>query len=219
MVRAAYQSMFVFLSALLLAALFAVAPSGDKEVAAFQKDLHQKFFTAAAQVIGGYDYAAPFQLVWATASDFYSESSQSALALLEPEQSFINLVMSFDRAYVENIQLAAAPFVLRPPTDDSLHNIVPMDENELLLDPYFNDDLAYLKINGGMVAGESIDIYQKSAADQPLPPPQPQVPPVVWMTIADSITGYPYCVGIFNGTINSYPGQCAEEYDTNVYEN
>lgn len=212
--------MFVFLSTLLMAVLFAVSPTGDAEVTAFQKDLHQKFSSAAAQVIGGYDYAEPFQLVWATATDFYSQSSEQALALLEPDQVFMDLAMSFNSNYVEDMRIASSGFILRPPSEDALLNIVPMDENETILDPYFDENLAYLQINGGIVAGESIDIYEEQEiADEQVIEPPVTAPTVVWATINDSITGYPYCVGIFNGTINSYPGPCAEEHDTKVYEN
>jgi hypothetical protein len=61
--------------------------------------------------------------------------------------------------------------------------------------------------------GESIDVFEN-------PEPTPVVPPVIWTTITDSITGAPNCVAIFDGTVNAYPGMCAQESDTiQVYEN
>ncbi|MBX4188329.1 MAG: hypothetical protein KW793_04325 [Candidatus Doudnabacteria bacterium] len=216
MTRAIYQSMFVSLSMLLMAVFFVVQPSDKEEMKAFQTQLKEEFSIASAEILQGESFVEPFAFVWSSISNFYDVSANEALALLQPDSAFNDLAMMFNKEYQANLKIAAVPVLPHPPTEDALINIVPVDENEFLLDPYFNEDLAYGILGEGVVAGESIDIYEDDIIEKPISP----VPPVVWRTINDSITGDPNCVAIFNGTVNAYPGPCAQEEDLGqVYEN
>jgi hypothetical protein len=217
MTKAVYQSMFVSLSALLMAALFVLQPADSQEMKDFQSSLRQQFTQAATQLVEGESFTEPFALVWSSVDSFYSESANEAIALLH-DDSITSLALMFNGDYQLDREIAAAPVIARNDVyvEEALTNIVPdnfvaaivPDEVESLLDPNFNEDLVYDQATGGRVAGESIGTD-----------PQPEPAPVVWMTISDSITAYPYCVAIFNGSINSYPGACAKDERAPVYEN
>jgi hypothetical protein len=208
MTKAVYQSMFISLSALLMAALFVLQPTSSPEMDEFQSQVREQFASAAHELMAGESFAAPFALVWNSVDAFYSESADQAVALLD-DRALASLVLMFDSDYLSDIEIAAGPMVARAPQEEALINIIPMSEAESLLDPYFREDLAYVQLNGGTVAGESIDASQ----------PMEDEPPLVWMTITDSITEFPYCVAVFNGTINSYPGACASDDSNPIYEN
>jgi hypothetical protein len=228
MTKAVYQSMFISLSALLLAVLFVVQPTDSQDMKAFQNQIKEQFAQASMQLLRGPNLGEPFALVWSSVDAFYAESATAAIALLQND-ALSDLALLFDSNYEQNMEVAFAPIVGRiiEPTEEALLNIVPYDENEYLLDPYFNDDLVYmLDENGevsGIVAGESIDASDVPADSQVRSQPEEplvQRPPVTWMTITDSITGQPNCVAIFNGTINAYAGPCAkEDAIIQLYEN
>jgi hypothetical protein len=206
MIKAVYQSMFVSLSALLMAVLFVLQPTSNPDMEDFQSRVRGQFAQAATELMAGESFTQPFALVWNSVHSFYSESANEAIALLE-DDTIATLALIFDSEYLLDKEIAAAPVIARAPYEEPLANIIPMSEAESLLDPYFNEDLVYENNSGGVVAGESIDISQ----EEPVP--------LVWMTITDSITEFPYCVAVFNGTINSYPGACANDSLTTVYEN
>jgi hypothetical protein len=208
-----YQSMFVFLSALLLSALFVLTPTDDKDVVAFQNEIKNQVASAAVEVLGEQNYAEPFALIWSTINNFYYQAADETIALLQPDDEFINLALMFDSEYQLAVEIINQPVLARVivPTEEALVNIIPMSEAELLIDPYFNEDLAYFEEYGGVVAGESTHVDENEQ--------EFQAPAVVWTTINDSITGYPYCVGIFNATVNSYPGPCAEEDNFKIRQN
>jgi len=199
MTKAVYQSMFVSLSMLLLALLFVISPTEDKDLLSFQENIKNKFAQATVEVIGYQSFTEPFAFVWSTVEEFYDESATAAIALLQPDESFTELALMFSSQYQVDKLVAGTQIAMRPPTEDAVLNIVPMSEAESLLDPYFNEDLAYVEEFGGTVAGESITVGEEDR------------PPVVWTTLTDSITGFPFCVAIFNTEINSYPGACVEE--------
>ena len=218
MVKALYQSMFVSLSALLLAALFVLQPTSNTEHSVFQDTIKEQFAAAALELIEGESFTEPISLVWSSVNDFYSESADSAIALLE-DQSLSSLALMFDGEYQLAVETLAAPVIARAPYEEPLLNIVPMEDVESLLDPNFSEDLAYQQISAqpeedGQVAGVSIEADMLVASE-----PEPQQAPVVWLTVRDSITSYPYCVAVFNGTVNSYPGACAKDETQHVYAN
>lgn len=189
-----------------MAVLFVLQPTGDSDMKNFQAEVREQFVQAGTQLMAGESFIEPFALVWNSVQEFYSESANEAVALLD-DATLANISLMFNSEYLTNIEIAAAPIIPRPPYEEALVNIIPMSEAETLLDPHFNEDLAYTENFGGVVAGESVDVSQEKAA------------PVVWMTINDSITEFPYCVAVFNGTINSYPGACAEDNLSPIYEN
>jgi hypothetical protein len=210
MTKAVYQSMFVSLSALLMAVLFVLQPSPSPEMQEFKSQIHEQFAQAAMELIAGESFVEPFTLVWNSVNGFYSESADQAVALLD-DDIIASLALIFNEEYQNNVAIVSAPMSARVlALEEPLLNIIPMGEAESLLDPYFSEDLAYIEHYGGVVAGESTDANHDAE------------PPVAWMTINDSITTFPYCVAIFNGTINSYPGGCASDANnhlTPVYEN
>jgi hypothetical protein len=207
MAKAVYQSMFVFLSVLLLALLFIVSPTKDKDLLVFQQEIRSQFAQATVDVLGGIDYAEPFVLVWESVDAFYKESAAQTIALLEPTESVTEMVLMFSEEYLIDKEIASTTLVLRPTIkEDAIFNIVPMSEADLLLDPYFHEDLVYMEEYGGVVAGESISVSEEAR------------PEADWKTITDSITGYPFCLAIFNGEVNSYPGPCAQEDAINVVQ-
>lgn len=206
MTKAVYQSMFVSLSALLMAVLFVLQPTSNPDMEDFQSRIRGQFAQAATELIAGESFTEPFALVWNSVYGFYSESADQAIALLE-DDGITSLALMFNSDYLFDVEVASAPLIARAPYEEALMNIIPMSEVESLIDPYFNEDLAYVDNFGGTIAGESIDISEEEPA------------PLVWMTITDSITAFPYCVAVFNGTINSYPGACAADTLTPVYEN
>jgi hypothetical protein len=201
MTRAVYQSMFIFLSMLLLAVLFVVQPTKDESLAQFQNEIKQQFATAAAEVLGDQNYSEPFAFVWYGVEQFYNQSTVETLALIQPNEGLIDFALTLDGDYQADLETGAERIVRRPATEEPVLDIVPVALGEEIIDPYFNEDLAYHEEFGGVVAGESIDVNEEEI----------KLPPVIWVTVNDSISGYPYCVGIFNGEINSYPGVCAEE--------
>jgi hypothetical protein len=206
MTKAVYQSMFVSLSALLMAVLFVLQPTGNQDMKDFQSQVSQKFAQAATELLAGENIVEPLALVWNSVNGFYAESADEAIALLD-DGGIATLALMFDSEYLYDIEIASAPILARAPLEEALTNIIPMNEVESLIDPYFNEDLAHVGDFGGTVAGESVDVSEEAAT------------PVVWMTINDSITSFPYCVAVFNGTINSYPGACAKDDLKHVYEN
>jgi hypothetical protein len=217
-----YQSMFGFLSALLLALLFILQPTSDKDLIVFQKEVHSQFAQATTELVAGESLVEPFAFIWSTVNSFYDQSANEALALIQPDEAFSDLVMSFIPSYHENLKVASAPFVTNLPHEEPIYNIVPMNDAEALLDPYFSHDL--LTTEGGVVAGESIDIsrepFDGDTQVDNLENNNVALVPVTWVTINDSITGAPNCVAIFDGTVNTYPGSCAQENAIiEVYEN
>ena len=219
MVKALYQSMFVSLSALLLAALFVLQPTNNTDHSVFQDTIKEQFATAALQLVGEESFTEPISLVWSSVHEFYSESTDEAIALLE-DRSLTSLALKFDVQYQLAMQAVNAPVLAQASLEEPLLNIVPMEDVESLLDPNFSEELAYQQNSmqpevDGRVAGISTDIDVEVVAD-----PEPKTVPVVWMNVNDSITNYPYCVAIFNGEVNSYPGKCAQDDSLyHVYEN
>lgn len=206
--------MFVFLSTLLLAVLFVLQPTDNSEMNIFKAEIKQQFAVAASELMGGESVAEPFAVVWSSVAAFYDESTTQAIALLDNE-TFVQMALALMPSYKEDLRIASTPVVARAilPTEDALLNIIPYSENEIFLDPYFSEDLAYMP-EGGRILGESIRVD----AETKLEPTR--AVPVVWTNLNDSITGEAYCVAIFNGTVNSYPGMCAkDEASAPVYEN
>lgn len=216
MVKALYQSMFVSLSALLLAALFVLQPTSNTDHSVFQDTIKEQFAAAALELIGDESFITePISLVWTSVNAFYSESADEAIALLD-NPGFTNLALMFDGEYQLAVQSLRTPVIARAPYEEPLLNIVPMDDVESLLDPNFSEDLAYeqnyLQLEkDGRVAGISTEVDVEVVEE-----PVQTAPPVVWMTVNDSITSVPYCVAVFNGEVNSYPGVCAEEDDAHA---
>lgn len=194
-----------------MAALFVLQPTNDADMNKFRAEVGQKFAHAATELMAGESFAEPLTLVWNSVYDFYSASADQAIALLDDE-GIAQLALMFDSEYLADVEVVSKPLVMRTlMQEEALLNIIPMDETESLLDPNFREDLAYVGNSQGQVAGESVDISSEVTS-----------PPVVWMTIQDSITEFPYCIAVFNGTINSYPGACAVDDESNsarVYEN
>ncbi len=204
MTKAVYQSMFVLLGMLLMAALFVMQPTNQPELAKFQSDVKSKLVTATQQVFGSQDYSEPFALIWATTENFYNGATDEAIALLQPDEAFMSLALSFDADY--NAAVASNPTVLAlvPRNEAPLYGIVPTGNPEALIEPSFNDDAAYYHSEfGGVVAGTSIELSDEGIIEGPHK--------ATWLDLKDSITGDAYCVAIFDGTVNTYPGTCARE--------
>lgn len=220
MARAAYQFMFISLSAILFAVFFIVSPTQEADVAKFQNEIKEKFATAATQAWGKSSVVEPLVLVWNSMDVFYTESATQTLALIKPSESFIETVLAFDGNYQASKQIAAAPMVVRPPQEEPIYNIVPTSPSENLIDPFFNENLAYILDDEGKVAGESVGLEEvmedEELGYEYVPAPMRTA---MWVTLNDSITGVPYCVSIFNGELNSYPGTCARDSETLIYEN
>lgn len=208
MKRVVYQSMFASLSALLLAVLFVLQPTDNPELKNFQGLVQEQFAQATMEVLGDLNYVEPIALVWSSVESFYEETADQTIALIE-DDALVSFALMFNAEYLSDVEVASSPIAMRAPTEEAVYNIIPMSEAETLLDPLFNEDLAYVEEFGGTVAGESITVDEQQQ-------PEIKKAPVVWMTITDSITGYPYCVGIFNATVNSYPGVCATEEESAV---
>jgi hypothetical protein len=247
MTKLIYQSMFYSLGALLMALIFVVQPTTSPEVNKFQSDLKNQFAVASQQLLAGPSAVEPLVLVWSGVSAFYDESSVQALALMQ-DDALINLALNFNSDYQLSLAMAQNPIPFRLATEDPIMNIVPdglvaseyyqvnypglaalaYDDPDFILDPEFDENRAYKQFgshkfsnNGnietievptqGRVAGEStVSPEWVAASVNPVP---------TWMTIHDSITNYPYCVSVFNGTVNSYPGVCAKDDYGQVYEN
>lgn len=246
MTKIIYQSMFYSLGVMLMALVFVIQPTDSPEVNKFQKEIKSRFVSAGQELLAGPSVAEPFVLVWSGVASFYDESSTQAIALLQ-DQALTDLALSFNADYQLHLALAENPLPLRVATEEPLTNIVPeglvasgfhlvnypdstlaYDDTDFILDPEFNENRAYEQyagshseevalddvangLNGGRVAGESTVATEWLAASASSAP--------VWVTVNDSITNYPYCVGIFNGTVNSYPGTCATESRGKIYEN
>jgi hypothetical protein len=210
MTRAIYQSMFLSLSALLMAALFVLQPTADQDMQKFQSEIRGHFAQAASELVAGESFAEPFALVWTSVNNFYTISADESVALLE-DSTLSDIALMFDADYFSNMAMIQAPRVARVVQEEALLNIVPMSDEASSIDPYFNEDLAYSPDGNGVVAGDSID----ASAEVPMEPAQK----VTWITLNDSITNFPYCVAVFNGTVNSYPGACARDEIAKVYEN
>lgn len=217
MKRAAHQFMFLNLAAILLAVFFVLQPSHDTEVAKFQDNVKHQFVAAAKELWGPASPGESLALVWNGLSAFYDASTTQTLALLTPSNRVVEFALSWDANYQVSKQIALAPIVTRRPSEEPLYNIVPMSPDEALIDPYFNDDLAYTQNGAGQVAGESIgvddfDVHHET--DAPKTEHKAE-----WVTLKDSITGVPYCIAVFNGELNSYAGTCAQDTETLFYEN
>lgn len=218
MAKVLHQSMFGFLSAVLLALLFVISPAEAPEVTAFQSQVRTAFRDAAVKAWGNQSVAEPFALIWATTQGFYGQSADQAIALLEPADEIVELVLAFDGDYQLARNIFSAPRVVRAPDEAPLYNIIPMpDDAERLLDPAFSEGLAYQEPSDqGMVLGESTSVGEENGMPGPGEGVEPALPmsprtQAAWSEIADSITGQPHCVAVFYGTVNSYPGPCAKE--------
>jgi hypothetical protein len=210
MTKVLYQSMFVFLSIALMAVLFVMQPTDDKDMQAFKSEVQDMFVTAAHQVMGDQSVVEPFAFVWTVTQDFYGQSADQALALLKPDDSLVELALMFDGEYLLDKEMIQAPVITRAASEEPVQLVaLQHNETEDLLDPNFDEDLAYVEDFGGRVAGESITTGE----------PQP-TQTAEWVELHDSITGEAYCVAVFFGAINSYMGPCAREEEPNlIYAN
>lgn len=206
MEKVAQQLQYFFLSALLGAALFVMQPTEIKEVVTFQKDIQTKFAQSFVQLVGQQNFVEPFEFVWTGVSDFYSQSTDVAIAMISPSEETLAMMLRFDSQYHKDVETIKTAFVPRGfMSEEPIYYMVPVSDAESLLDPYFSEDNNYAR--QGLVAGESI------TGDQPDPAP------ATWLNVPDSISGQIYCVGIFDGSVNVYAGTCAYDDIKKSYEN
>jgi hypothetical protein len=220
MTKALYQSMSVFLGVIAIAVFFVMQPSDDVEVQSFQADIRQMFVQATKELVGDQSFTEPFAMIWTVADNFYKQSADQAIALIQPTDEIVELSLALDSDYQVAKANYSAPLVMRAPFEEpislvSLSRPAPQeelavnDDPESVLDPKFDEDLAYVEEFGGKIAGESVDVG-----------PQDPKAHSQWLDLTDSITGEAYCVAIFYGTVNTYPGACAkEEEQTVIYAN
>jgi len=212
--------MFGFLGALLMALLFVITPTETPEVTAFQLDVQGLFKSAATEAWGSDSVTEPFALIWSASEDFYAQTADQAIALLEPMESVTRLALSFDSGYLLAVETFTAPRIVKAPHEAPLYNIIPMpDDAERLLDPSFSEILAYGESDerlGGQVLGESTSAQEESgslAAEEDVALPSVPQQQANWVEVSDSITGGTHCVAVFYGTVNSYAGPCARVED------
>lgn len=198
----AKQLFYATSSLVITIGLFLVLPFGFGQVGEFKADVNNQFTTALQQTMGDQPFIVDdLGLVWSSINNFYDQSADATLALLEPGSSeddlvrvvrnvyttFTTIASEFEQARIERV---AGEEVINQITNNRYQNL----ENFMAGEPLYNI------VPDGAIAGEYI------VAGEPLNTDNP------WVTMQDNITGQLYCVAIFNNEVNKYLGPC--KYDS-----
>jgi len=181
------QQLFYALSIfVLMMAIFVIRPSSVPVVASLQNDMKQKFSVAWQATMSDASYFEAVTTVYDGVADFYDQAASSAIALLNQPQQDEQMYLAFNSAY----HFVADAFVAPDRT-------LAMRE------------VRTIKTKPGLA--REVEPHVLGARTEETTPLNK---PNSWVTIADNTTGQLYCLAIYNGEVNKYPGTCPEESST-----
>ncbi len=174
-------------------ALFVMQNSAIPEVAVLQDTIQHEFSVAFIQTIGDGPMFEDVALVFDSITEFYRQSAEASVALIQDEASDRDLAFIYGQAY-HQVVLAFHPAPAVPVTAAGPEVIA----DNFMTEPAISNILpAAEELPVGAIAGISTE------------PVNTQMP---WVTMKDNLTGQIYCVALYNGELNKYLGACRYDY-------
>jgi hypothetical protein len=183
---------------------FVLSPSDVPEMTKWQDGVKQEFMVAFQQTVGDQPWFSEFELVFDSVNQFYTDSTDAVVALLNDAEADEDIIYVFGQVYqsfakainqnkgsdlaYENLSLPPMPSNFM--AEESIYNIVP-----------YRTIVKTIDATSGQVAGAN--------SEEQVPVNSPKQP---WVTIEDNSTGQLYCLAVYNGTVNNYLGACKNDY-------
>ena len=198
------EKIFYSLSMLVLgAALFIMSPSQNSTVADFQNEVSFQFQTATIQVFGDQPVFDDTKFVIESIYNFYDQSADAALALLQPTpaEADLNNVVA---AVYQDFQVALSSSQARVAGVETSQ--VEQPANFMQEEPIYN--LLPEQLISHQPAQADIPVASTDAAEYETAINQNNP----WANLRDNTTGQIYCVAVFNSQVSQYLGPCKNEY-------
>jgi hypothetical protein len=197
--------------------LFLVQPSQVAETGQLQEQVQKEFAAVFSDLVKKSEPLADLGLIFNGVDEFYIQSSQELMALLEIQDNPAQVEMLIDHVAFATAQL----FDLTSPINDnypvavSAAPLVRTELSQLVPDISYFDASSYVTVEPTpSIPTEQADLKTQpevagSSTDWSEPANNATKP---WVTLRDNVTGRDYCVSIYNDEVNKYQGECKYDY-------
>jgi hypothetical protein len=195
--------------------LFLLQPSPVAETSKLQDQVQKEFTAVFSDLVRQSEPLADLGLIFNGVDQFYFQSSQELMALLEVQDNPVQVEMLIDHVAFATAELFDFT--------GSINNNYPIaiTAAPILRSEFNASEIAYFDTS--ITVEPSPSVSTEPTADLVSQPPQVAgssthwsepvnnaVKP--WVTLRDNVTGRDYCVSIYNNEVNKYPGECKYDY-------